>query len=493
MTLHSQRLSPSCTRMNKPRAIDGSWWIHGDDKPAHCGTLSYDPEKGLRLAVKVAQSRTTDDAMIEAMTKFTKPVEVPSVVHGVDEHLKPITLFGCGPFERSVASGLDTYEIHSLAGILNFQGSSREDAKFSAACVLYTLLSQWTNRRAVPEARPEGPLLCFKVGTSDLFESELSPGIRLKIEETIFPQGSSTGFSIETSHRAWFLFSAPTSAKAIVYNYALVLLRLLCLLTGKRVFVEKITLHDHDPFAPSSGEHLQTSEFLTRNEGVAEARRDVNASQMIAPFEQISSDASSVFKRWFECRERLEPVVDLYFAIVSDRDLSIESKFLFLAQALEVYHARCGKFSRTDPPADVDKARVKAVLEAAPAEHQLWLKNQLSRPTRITLATRVTEVLNLHVNEASSLTAGIADFADKVRDGRNYYTHYPQKLLQSGKVPNGRELIRITFALKAFLEVCFLKELGIQGKPVQRILDLESSTKYFDMGVPSEPPGGPGV
>jgi hypothetical protein len=477
--------------MNKPRTIDGSWWIHGDDKQPDFGTLSYDPEEGLRLAVKVRQSRTTAKAMIEAMRKFNKPVEVPSVVHGVDERLKPITLFGCSCIKSAASSGLDSYRIDSLAAILNFRGCSWEKANFSAACVRYTLLSQWINRRTAPEAGPEGSLLCLKVGVNDLVETELSPGIRLKIEETMRPQSSVTDFRIEISHRVWFLFSAPTPAKMLRNDYAFVLLRLLCLLTGRRTFIEEISLYDYDPFTPSDGEQLQASEYLGRNEGVAEARRDVSASQMIAPFEEISSDAGSIFKRWFECHERLRPVVDLYFAIVSNRALIIESRFLFLAQALEVYHARSERFSSTDVPTDVHKTRVKAILQSAPTELQPWLKEKLSYSNQKTLAQRLGEILSLHGNEANRLTAGIADFAAKVRNGRNYYTHYDQKLRQKGKVPEGRELVRITFALKALLEVCLLKELSIKGKPVERILERESSSRCFDMEGASEPPGEP--
>jgi hypothetical protein len=49
--------------VNKPQTIEGVWWIHGKDKPAYFGIVSYDPEKGLELNVKVPQSRTNDEAI----------------------------------------------------------------------------------------------------------------------------------------------------------------------------------------------------------------------------------------------------------------------------------------------------------------------------------------------------------------------------------------------------------------------------------------------
>ena len=393
-------------------------------------------------------------------------MEVPGVIHGIDECNKPVTLFGCCCSGRRWTSGLQACRIDSIAGISNFRGSSWDDAKFSAACVRYTLLSQWTNRHPAPEAQPEGPLLCFKVGINDLLEVELSPSVRFKIEETMRPDGFVDEFRIEMRHRAWFLFPTPTPAETILKNYASVFLRLLCLLIGERAFIEEISLYDQDPFAPPTEHHSRKSELFKENAGVTWAKRDVYASQMLAPFEEISSYASSIFKRWFECHDRLEPVVDLYFIIVRNRALTVPSRFLFLAQALEVYHAYSGKFSSTDQSADVHKARVKAILQSAPTEHQPWLKAKLCYSNQKTLAQRLAEILSLHGNEASSLTAGIADFADKVRHGRNYYTHYGQKPRRSGKVPEGSELARITLALQALLQVCLLKELGIQGKPI---------------------------
>ena len=64
--------------MNKPRTIEGQWWIHGDDKPAHFGILSFDPEVGLNLTVKIPQSRTSDAAWLSVFKEFGKTDNVLS-------------------------------------------------------------------------------------------------------------------------------------------------------------------------------------------------------------------------------------------------------------------------------------------------------------------------------------------------------------------------------------------------------------------------------
>lgn len=66
-------------------------------------------------------------------------------------------------------------------------------------------------------------------------------------------------------------------------------------------------------------------------------------------------------------------------------------------------------------------------------------------------------------------------------DARNYYTHYDQELWQSGKVAKGLELRRIMYVLHALLQVCLLKELGVEGKPIERILERNNSIKWADL------------
>jgi len=88
-----------------------------------------------------------------------------------------------------------------------------------------------------------------------------------------------------------------------------------------------------------------------------------------------------------------------------------------------------------------------------------------------TLAQRLTEIFQRHSTETARLTAGIDDFPAKVRHTRNYYTHYTEDLRTSGKVAEGDELIRITFAVEDLLKICLLKEIGIHGKPIDRLLE----------------------
>jgi hypothetical protein len=201
---------------------------------------------------------------------------------------------------------------------------------------------------------------------------------------------------------------------------------------------------------------------------------------MVASYEAIASNFQDILKKWFECHERLEPVLDLYSAVITNLVLTDKSRFLYLAQAMEVYHAR-SVFTGTVQTKECFRKRRDAILENVSDVEKEWLKEKLHYANQKTLAERLDDILDRHKVEVQRLTFNINDFALKVRHSRNYYTHYDQDLWDSGKVADGLELRRIVYALIYLLEVCLLKELGIKGAPIAEVLDRYSKIEWADL------------
>jgi len=108
------------------------------------------------------------------------------------------------------------------------------------------------------------------------------------------------------------------------------------------------------------------------------------------------------------------------------------------------------------------------------------LNAKIAYANQKTLAARIAEVLNDHKQEAAVLTAGIPDFANKVKHTRNYYTHYGEEGLEDGKVARGRELSRISLAPEGLIGTCLLKEIGVVGQP----LEMEGLPLKTQTGTP---------
>src|SRR5882672_7064691 len=112
--------------MNTPRTIEGKWWIFGKEQPAHFGTLTFDPEEKLELVTKTAHDH---GSVAVVMATFGDRTSEREIVHGIDEHGSPVTLFGC-IWSRSVSMGMECCTIRSLAALLNFKADSWSEPKF---------------------------------------------------------------------------------------------------------------------------------------------------------------------------------------------------------------------------------------------------------------------------------------------------------------------------------------------------------------------------
>jgi hypothetical protein len=471
--------------VNKTQTIEGVWQIHGEDKPAHIGILNYDPEKGFELSIQIPRSRSTDEAFI-AMLTGADDEDISNVIHGTNKNACPVTLFGCSLREFSKGAGMDNYRVHVSAAILNHHVATWESAQYPAAGVKFNLLTRWLNQKfeiydeqRVKEAINRKSFL-FEFQLHDELEFIVSPEVRIKIQSFPHPSHTPAELTIKQVHTLYFLFTKPLPVQTIFEDYVMVFLRLLHLLTGERIFAEQITLHDRDPFIPKTSEHLKSYELLLTNTGVSEAKNDVHAGHMVVSYETIASNFQDILKKWFECHERLEPVLDLYSAVITNLVLTDKSRFLYLAQAVEVYHARSG-YPGAVQTKESFRERVDGILEKVPATEKQWLKDKLRYANQKTLAERLNEILEQHHNEVQRLTFNINDFASKVRHSRNYYTHYDQDLWDSGKVADGLELRRIVYALIYLLEICLLKELGIKGKPIAEVLDRYSKIEWADL------------
>ena len=457
------RLPTVKTGINTPQTVEGKWWINGEDKPSHFGVLSFDPEAGLELVVKLPQSRGVGEVVWGCLNKAEgTECGVPKIIFGADENDRPLTLFGCYCPGPEGSMGLETFRISSVACLRNIRSRSFRAVQFPAVSVRYTHFHQWM-RRQIPGNYSGG---------NDLPDIvvEIEEGVSCRIRPSIWRSVSLDEQKLKFDHHVAFHFSEARPLQTVREDYVGVFLRLMCLLTGQRVFCDKITFLNRDPNLPSL-EDLQSVELLQKCSGITRATRKCSWVDMVTNYKEVEESFAPVVRKWFQVHRVLEPVVELLLAVKSNRPSTIESQFLFLAQALEVYHSRNPQFSSVEHPVDQHRTKVKQIICSAPKEHRKWLAGKLAFANQKTLAARIDEVLSLHPAEVSVLTQGIESFGEKVRHTRNYYTHYHQGLLKKKRIAEGSELIRITFALEALLQICLLKELGISGEPIGRILN----------------------
>lgn len=161
-----------------------------------------------------------------------------------------------------------------------------------------------------------------------------------------------------------------------------------------------------------------------------------------------------------EIISKLIPVINLYLSLYKYQNMPIEIIFLNLIQAIETLHARL--FYNNDKDIYVKSVYDRFSNYAAfdRIKELLLGNNQESEKCRqIYLVSRVNDLLigdfnglfwDLYMND---------DFAQKVVNTRNYYTHYDES--KRDKALSGDDLYDAIYILQLLLEKYICKSLGI--------------------------------
>jgi hypothetical protein len=465
--------------MNAPRTIEGRWWLFGSDRPAHYGTLLFDPNAGLRLEVRIAARRGIPDIL----AAVGKRPDFPETIQGRDEQDEPVTLLGCCPGNCGFSGGLSKYTFHPLLAVLGQLLESWDSALYRKAQFHLTLLDKWMCRGRLHVGATEEHPLQVSIAPGNDIEVHLADGTRNLITYSYEAQPQAEAYCIKEKHGVRLEFTGATSAQSICTDYIQVWRRLLTLLTGTEVFVEDVSFE-----VPESGEPPDWAELLRRNEGVAKADRDRLAVDMTVPYKEIASDFPEVLKRWFEYHNRLDAALDLYFATVFNKKLWINQQFLFLAQALEVYHNSNPQFASAVQSKPEFRKRLRKFLCLVPKAERAWLIEKLQHANQKTLAQRLDEILDQHPSEVSSFIPNRKEFADRIRHTRNYYTHFDDELRQKRKIAEGDELTRLVQQMRTLLSVCILKDLGISGASLSRLITNLAKLRLVSLSSRLPPP-----
>lgn len=448
--------------MKESKTFEGRWWIFGKDKPAHFGVLHYSPDTGLRLEVKIAQAYSFAEVF-----KEHKQSDFPDVLQGRDKNDKPISLFCCSNPSVSRSGGLASYEFHPLVAIVGESVESWSAATYQKFELRLSLLHNWIGLSRIEQKFTQGLLPQMEIHPWSPIEVNVGNVATLKINSDFYTNPSSGHFEVREGHYISMEFAQPVHAKIILNNYAERLRRLFSVLTGTPVAIESVRFE-----VPNSGENPDKSELFRRNEAVTEVQRDLTATRMTAPYKDLTEGLPAVIAKWFEYHEQLDSVLNLYFAVLFNPSLYINHRFLFLAQALEIYHGSHTGFVGYVQRKEDFRERRKRIIQAAPQEEKEWLEEKLHYANQKTLAQRLVEILAKNKAEADQFIGDLQGFAAAVKNTRNYHTHFDEELKNKGRVTDDMEaLVRLVSQMETLLGVCILKDLGVTGAPITRIID----------------------
>lgn len=454
--------------INAQATIEGNWRIEGADKDSHYGVLNFDPSSGLELVVKMPQ----DIKVAAVLGAFAKPPSVPSTIFGRTKDNYPVSLYGCKGTNFSSSGGLKSYTISAMIGLVGREVDQWENVAYDHIHAEFSLFHNWLAMSRV--SFENGAEIQVKVAERKTIEADIDQSAKLVIWPTLNFNQDSAKVVLAEGHGVEFRFSQALPVKETRRKYVQSFCRFLTLLVNRRVFVDNVYFHPEDGANPYEVALYQT------NPGVEAADRKTLFHGMLVSYRDISGDFSDIIKRWFKLEESLADVLNLYFATIFVPGLYINQTFLFLAQALEVYHRTSPNFDNQTQSMAAFRARKKIIIDKVPEEKE-WLTEKLAHANEKTLAQRLDELMLLHKNEVNQFIDDTREFSDRIRHTRNHYTHYGTKEKGMEKVAKGGQLMDLSAKMKTLLELCIFSDLGISGEPINRMIQHLKQRQYFQL------------
>ncbi|MGV2803410.1 hypothetical protein GNF85_06905 [Clostridium perfringens] len=432
----------------------GVWWLPGNSKNYIIGILSFNSDEGVYLEL-IGQ--------LDSYDKY-------NIILGRTSDGRKITLYKC--FEVNKTHNSNGFVTTRVFANIIFEGvhfNSDDDIKFSEISCHYSNLDEW--------AWMQGPSINVeknKINITHEVPIKKSVQVNEKYDVEIYPD-------------------TEISPRCIVQKEASIIQKIYLKVVNKELdsFEEHISQLRHlqnfislgvgKPIIPIDiigkteinkekfGERYfypSVKIYFSIRKGI-ESDRVVLPPHMLFNLPKIGDDINIFLINWFERREILEPIINLYFGIIYNNHMYLEQKFSNLIQAIESYHRR------TKLNAELDQSeheeRINSILDSVDIKYSDWLRGRLSYSNEPTLRKRLNDmmsecndILNLSSRERKS-------FITKVCNTRNYLTHYDISL--ADKAAKNMELLEICNKLKVIIEFYLLLEIGFNNEMAKNILN----------------------
>ena len=383
------------------REIKSFWWAPDHEDDRWFGTLTLEPGETPHL-----------ELIVERLGPVTDRRPLGSVIHGKDEHGKPITLLFAGSSGESISGAVmkrtciagyamlgialpcaNSFVAHSLRfqvqhlyGWLGISGFDRDQPNTLQDHVVryHHPDDQWFTISPELELALHGP-----VQAGDGFQER-----RIR-EDAALTFRSKAGFSLGRCNEL-------VGAVRLLLHLAVL----------KKVYPVWMTAYQNG-HGYKLGDQWIDQDIGIWSSILREAKSEPPIpGHWVFRFDDVRSDFAGFVRKWLDYTEKFAEALNCYSSTIY-HSLTNELAHLSLTQALEAYHGI-----------------------------------QFSSHHKHTFKAKIKELCDMHAASLRGVVDNVGEFAERVLCTRNYYTHHNPKCLGTGKVAERGELFRMNEKLK---------------------------------------------
>lgn len=418
---------------DEKRTIKSFWWLPASPEVRWFGTLVLEKGESPNLELIIERSQTPDEFLRNTS----------SVIHGKDEHGKPVTLLFASLGGDSASGAVVKRHIDAGFALIGIKADNAEEVSLNSLRFSLQHLCGWLGRTGFQRAEAEGRGK-FTVNfqqredqwyeiTSDL---ELCLHNTYETRSSFYEEGIREGAAM--TFRSKNGFSLAKGQELINYIRSLLHFAIF-----KQIYPVWMTGYKNG-YGRQIGDRWLEHDIEIESALLRKSADELPIADLwLFRFEDFQSNFAEFFHEWMDYAEQFDEAMDCYFSTVY-HSLTGELAHLSLTQALEAYHGI--KFS----------------------SHQAREFRQ-----------KIEDLCNTHTNSLKGLVDNIPDFADRVLHTRNYYTHHNPRWLTGGKVAKKRDLVLLNEKLKLLFQICVLSDIKVPSNRFPR-LRRQLATQIID-------------
>jgi len=456
----------------------GFWWLPSNSENKVSGIMKFSPEDGIYLELL---------GTFETIKKLDcDSVDSYEIVLGFTKNGKLITLSEANRVNLNLSSlGIITKKYRVNLAFLGVHFNHVEEIKFFKLSVNYTYLSTWVYY-GNPSFLQEWQQQYFENQdflkqmraniNSPVMEAKTTKGtISVKTGISRYQSYDSSELSYKKCANITIDALREVSINEYYFDYLYPIQIFLTLATNENNFIVSITVFSHYGCRNDANLKPEQTPIEVISKIVTQDKQEKKAlDNMLFSLKDIEGEFALYIQKWLNISDELKHICNIYFGIKYAEFMYGEQRFLAIVQVLESYHRL--KTGNEQVSQLNHEERLKEIYDCVPEKYLDWLKDKLNFSHELSLKERIEQLASTYIKLINPLIKNKEAFATKIKNTRNYYTHYNQSLKK--KIAQGEELFRLTQILSFLLQSCLLSELGCTPERCADLLSDNGEYQY---------------
>ena len=457
-------MSKTTRTLNDQFEFVGIWFLPDMQEHRINGSLSYSRGK-MYLKTIGRIEKSTNGGFISAMESAKEQRIMPTIL-GITATDEKVTLQKC------VLTHV-THAIGSTGGMVSCQYlvqqmfigehfRSHEEVTFDSVSTDFSNLGTWYGKSGIKQPQNSDPRI-FAVECSSVEPTVVkiddSYSLEIQVFESISGSFHERGFSINEHvllsiknihHRPYRDFAD----MSLCYRHFLMLAML-------------NTVH---PIRVTGSRNSQSVEIYPGIKLYEKIPENIFPDQMLFAFYHVEENFEEMVQTWRKLWKDCKDPICKYFLVLLDHGLArLEMQFQSIVLALESYHRL--KFPDIKIPEDQYSAMIGDMKAKLKDDRQQidFVKKFANMGNGFSLSERLHDLVKRAPETFADAQKEKSDFADKVSNTRNYYSHGSRELKEKA-VLEADKLFNLVQEMKLLFECCLLKELHFSPDQIDKIM-----------------------